>query len=155
MAALNFPSSPTDGQVHTENSKTWSWNAATTSWVSSNNPERTMILTLTDEITPIVVTDPIITFRVPSAIMLTRIPRASLTTVSSSGNVVVEIKANGTTILGSNKLSIDATELTSTTAATPTTLVTTAIADDTVISVSITSAGTAATGLKIILYYTR
>jgi hypothetical protein len=38
MAALNFPSSPVDGQVHTENGRTWHYTAVTNSWSSYNAP---------------------------------------------------------------------------------------------------------------------
>jgi hypothetical protein len=50
-------------------------------------------------------------------------------------------------------LTIDANEKTSTTAATPTTLATTSIADDAEFTIDITSAGTGAAGLKVTLYY--
>jgi hypothetical protein len=52
-------------------------------------------------------------------------------------------------------ISIDANELTSVTAATPTTLADTAIADNAVITFDIDVAGTGAKGLKVILYYKR
>lgn len=89
------------------------------------------------------------TFRVPSAFTLTS-ARASLTTASSSGLVTVNIKKNGTTIF-STKITIDANELTSTTAATPSVLSTTAFADDDYVTVDIDGAGTSAAGLKITL----
>lgn len=36
MAALDFPSSPTNGQTYTANGSTWTYDSATTSWVSAN-----------------------------------------------------------------------------------------------------------------------
>lgn len=90
-----------------------------------------------------------VTFRTPAAFTLTA-ARASLTTVSSSGLVTVNIKKNGSTIF-STKITIDANEKTSTTAATPAVLSTTAFADDDAISVDIDGAGTGAAGLKISL----
>lgn len=36
MAALDFPTSPTNGQTYTANGSTWTYDSATTSWVSSN-----------------------------------------------------------------------------------------------------------------------
>lgn len=36
MAALDFPSSPTNGQTYTANGSTWTYNSATTSWLANN-----------------------------------------------------------------------------------------------------------------------
>jgi hypothetical protein len=112
-----------------------------------------MILAISDETTNITTGNAKVTFRAPFAMTLTQIPRSSLSTASSSGLVTVDINENGTTILGANKLSIDANEKTSTTAATPTTLADTAIADDAEITIDIDAAGTGARGLKVTLYY--
>jgi len=110
------------------------------------------MVAVTDETSNLTVSSARMSFRAPTAMTLSNIPRASLSGASSSGSVICDIKLNGTTILGANKLSIDATELTSTTAATPTTLVTTSIPDDGLFTVDITSAGVGAKGLKITLY---
>ena len=110
------------------------------------------IIAVTDETSNITVSSSRMSFRAPIAMTLTGIPRASLATASSSGLVTCDIKLNGTTILGANKLSIDANESTSVTAATATTLVTTSIPDDGLITIDITSAGTGAKGLKITFY---
>jgi hypothetical protein len=112
-----------------------------------------MILAISDETTNITTGTAKVTFRAPFAMTLTQIPRSSLSTASSSGLVTVDINENGTTILGANKLSIDANEKTSTTAATPTTLADTIIADDAEITIDIDAAGTGARGLKVTLYY--
>lgn len=88
-----------------------------------------------------------ITFRMPYAMTLSSV-RASLTTASSSGLVTVNVKLGGTTIF-STQLTIDATEKTSTTAATPAVLSTTALTDDGEITVDIVGAGTNAVGLKL------
>lgn len=85
--------------------------------------------------------------RAPHAMTITTI-RASLLTVSSSGAVTVDVNINGTTIL-STKLTIDASEKTSVTAATALVLSSTAIADDDEISVDIDGAGTGAKGLIV------
>jgi hypothetical protein len=76
--------------------------------------------------------------------------RSSLQTASSSGLVTVDIKKNGTTVL-STDLSIDATEKTSTTAATPAVISVPSISDDDELSIDITAAGTGATGLIVTL----
>ena len=88
-----------------------------------------------------------ITDRAPRAMTLSKV-KASLTTASSSGLVTVDVKKNGTSIF-STLLTIDATEKTTATAATPAVLSTTSIADDDEITISITGAGTGAVGLKV------
>ena len=111
-----------------------------------------MILAASNETGAILAQNGVIKFRTPYAITLYQLPRASLSTASSSGVVNVDVTAGGSTIF-TTTLTIDATELSSTTAATPAILSTTSIADDTEISVNILNAGTGAAGLKIYLYY--
>lgn len=89
----------------------------------------------------------------PFAMVVTAV-RASLTVVSSSGNPTVDINEGGTTIL-STKLSIDASELTSTTAATPAVISDPNLADDAEITIDIDTAGTGAKGLKVWIIGTR
>lgn len=36
MAALDFPSSPTNGQVYTANGSSWTYNSTITAWLSTN-----------------------------------------------------------------------------------------------------------------------
>ena len=82
--------------------------------------------------------------------------RASLTTAQASGTIfTVDINEGGTSVL-STKLTIDNTELTSTTAATPAVISDTALADDAEITIDIDQVGDGtATGLKITLIGTR
>lgn len=112
-----------------------------------------MIVAVSDETTALTTGTAKLKFRAPFAMTLTSIPRASLSTASSSGAVTVDINEAGTSILGTDKLSIDASELTSVTAATPTTLADSSIADDAEISIDIDGAGTGATGLKVTFFY--
>jgi hypothetical protein len=91
--------------------------------------------------------------RMPYAMTLTAV-RASLATVSSSGVVTVDINEGGTTVL-STKLTIDASEKTSTTAATAAVISDSALADDAEITFDIDTAGTGAKGLKVWLIGTR
>jgi hypothetical protein len=116
-----------------------------------------MTVALSDESTAITTGTAKVTMRAPFAMSITSIPRASVNTVSSSGNPTVDINVGGTSILGANKLSIDASEKTSTTAATATTLASnpTSISDDAEITFDIDVAGTGAKGLKVVLYYTK
>lgn len=117
--------------------------------------EETMTIALSDETTNITTGTEKVTMRAPFAMTLTQIPRASLSTASTSGLVTVDINEGGTSVLGANKLSIDANEKTSTTAATATTLSDSSIANDAEITFDIDAAGTGAKGLKVTLYYKR
>lgn len=116
---------------------------------------QTMTIALSDETTAITTGTAKVTMRAPFAMTLIGVPRASLNTASSSGNPTVDINKNGTSVLhATNKLSIDAAEKTSVTAATATSLVTTAIADDDELTFDVDVAGTGAKGLKVTLYFT-
>jgi hypothetical protein len=96
-----------------------------------------------------------VTFRTPCAMTVTAV-RASLTTAQSSGNIfTVDINEGGNTIL-STKLTIDNTEKTSTTAATPPVISDTSLADDAEITVDIDQIGDGtAKGLKVTIIGTR
>jgi hypothetical protein len=82
--------------------------------------------------------------------------RASLTTAQTAGALLtVDINLNGVSVLGT-KLTFDNNERTTVTAATPATIVTSALTDDGEITVDIDAVGTAgARGLKITLIGTR
>lgn len=110
-------------------------------------------IAVSDETTAITTGAAKVTFRMPHAMTLTAV-RASLTTDSSSGAPVIDINEGGTTIL-STKLSIDAGEKTSTTAATPAVISDASLADDAEITIDIDTAGTGAAGLKVSLIGTR
>lgn len=89
------------------------------------------------------------TFRMPFAMTVTEV-RASLTTAQSSGSIfTVDINEGGTTIL-STKLTIDNSEKTSTTAATPAVISDSSLADDAEITIDIDQIGDGtAKGLKV------
>lgn len=108
-----------------------------------------LVVAVGDETTAITTGLAKVTFRMPFAMTLSSV-RASLTTASSSGLPTINIKENGTTIL-STKITIDATELTSTTAVTAPVISDTALADDSQITIDIDVAGTGAAGLKVYL----
>jgi hypothetical protein len=112
-------------------------------------------LAASDETTALTTGTGKVTFRMPFAMTLTAV-RASLTTAQASGSIfTVDINESGTTIL-STKLTIDNTEKTSTTAATPAVISDTALADDAEITIDIDQIGNGtATGLKITLIGTR
>lgn len=104
---------------------------------------------ISDETTAITTGTAKITFRMPFAFTLTEV-RASLATASSSGTPTFDINEGGTTIL-STKLTIDANEKTSTTAATPAVISDTSLADDAEMTIDVDTAGTGAKGAKITL----
>jgi hypothetical protein len=112
-------------------------------------------LAASDETTALTTGTAKVTFRMPHAMTLTSV-RASLTTAQASGSIfTVDINEGGTSIL-STKLTIDNTEKTSTTAATPAVISDTALADDAEITIDIDQIGNGtATGLKITLIGTR
>ena len=112
-----------------------------------------IVIAVGDETTAITTGTAKVTFRMPFAMTLTAV-RASLSTASSSGVPTFDINEGGSTIL-STKLTIDANELTSTTAATAAVISDTALADDAEITIDIDVAGTGAKGPKVALIGTR
>lgn len=89
------------------------------------------------------------TFRMPFAMTVTDV-RASVTTAPTGSVLTVDINESGTTIL-STKITIDATEKTSTTAATPPVISDSSLADDAEITIDIDTIGStiAGAGLKV------
>lgn len=114
-----------------------------------------MTVAASDETTALTTGTSKITFRMPRAITLTAV-RASLVTAQASGSIfTVDINQGGTTVL-STLLTIDNTEKTSVTAATPAVIGTSALTDDAEISIDIDQVGDgSAKGLKVTLYGTR
>jgi hypothetical protein len=108
-----------------------------------------------DETTNLTIGTSKVTFRLPHAMTLTAV-RASLSTAQAAGAIfTIDINQNGGSVLGT-KLTIDNNEKTSTTAATPATIVTSSLTDDAEITIDIDQVGTAlAKGLKITLIGTR
>jgi len=114
-------------------------------------PAKVLVVACSDETTALTAGTGKVTFRMPYAMTVTAV-RASLVTAQTSGNIfTVDINDGGTTIL-STKLTIDNTEKTSTTAATPAVISDTALNDDAEITVDIDQIGdSTAKGLKITL----
>lgn len=110
-----------------------------------------LVVAASDETTALATGTAKITFRMPRAVTLTAV-RASLTTAQASGSIfTVDINESGSSIL-STKLTIDNTEKTSTTAATPPVISDTALADDAEITIDIDQIGNGtAKGLKVML----
>jgi hypothetical protein len=123
--------------------------AGALAWVQKT---QSIAIACSDESTALTTGTAKATFRMPYAFTLTEV-RASLTTApTTSGLFTVDINEAGTTVL-STKLTIDNTETTSTTAATPAVISDTALADDAEITVDIDaiSGGATEAGLKVYL----
>ena len=113
------------------------------------------IITCSDETTDLTNGTAKVTFRMPAAGTLTAV-KATVTTAPVGSDLIVDINEAGTSVL-STKLSIDAGEKTSETAATPPVISDSALADDAEITIDIdqVGSGTAGAGLKVTLYITR
>ena len=114
-----------------------------------------VVLPCSDEATALTTGTANLTFRMPHAMTVTAV-RASVGTAPTGSTLVVDINEGGTSIL-STKLSIDATEKTSTTAATAAVISDSALADDAEITIDIDQIGStiAGAGLKVTLIGTR
>lgn len=108
---------------------------------------------LSDESTVISTGTAVVKWRAPYACTVDAV-RASLSTASSSGTPTFDINESGTSIL-STKITIDANEKTSTTAATAPVISDSSLADDAEITFDIDVAGTGAIGAKVTLFLTK
>lgn len=89
------------------------------------------------------------TFRMPFAGTLTAV-RASVNTAPTGATIVIDINETGTTVL-STKLSIDTTEKTSTTAATPPVISDSSLADDAEITIDFDQVGSTIAGAGVVV----
>ena len=114
--------------------------------------EEVFIVALSDETTNLATGTAKASFHMPFAMTLTGV-KANCTTAPAGSTIIVDINEAGSTIL-STKLSIDASETTSTSAASAAVISDTALADDAFISFDIDQIGssTAGKGLKVTLY---
>lgn len=114
-----------------------------------------LVVACSDETTDLTTGTAKVTFRMPHAMTLDTV-RASVNTAPTGSTIIVDINEDGSTIL-STKLSIDASEKTSLTAATAAVISDTALADDAEITIDIDQVGStiAGKGLKIVFIGTR
>jgi hypothetical protein len=127
------------------------WNSVYTN-VQANSAKwilEDFIVACSDESTALTISTSAVTFRVPFGLYLNSI-RASVNVAPVGSAIVVDVKQTGTSIF-STKLSIDANEETSTTAATPVVISNPNLTDDAKIIVSIDQVGssTPGKGLKL------
>lgn len=129
-------------------------NANNISTATTEAKKEYITIACSDETTALTTGTAKATFRVPFAGTLTAV-RASVTTAQGSGSILtVDVNKNGTTVL-STKLTIDNSEKTSTTAATPPVISVSSIADDDEFSIDIDQVGSSPTGLKVTLIVAR
>jgi hypothetical protein len=124
------------------------WEAANA--IAAARPQ-SFVIACSDESTDLATGTAVVTFRMPYAFSLSSV-RASVTTAPTGSVLTVDINENGSSIL-STKLTIDAGEKTSTTAAAPAVLSDTALADDAEITIDIDGVGSSVkgAGLKVTL----
>jgi hypothetical protein len=111
-----------------------------------------LMVAVSDETSPLTAGTAKVTFRMPRAVTLTAV-KASVTTAPTGGTLLtVDINEGGVSIL-STKLTFDASEKTTVTAATPAVISDTALAADAEITIDIDSVGStiAGAGLKVTL----
>ena len=120
----------------------------------SNNPKKVKMpvelgMACSDETNAITTGTAKLTFRMPHAMTLTEV-RANVQTAPAGSTIIIDINEGGSSIL-STKLTIDASEKTSTTAATPAVISDTALADDAEMTIDFDQVGssTAGVGVKI------
>lgn len=75
--------------------------------------------------------------------------------ITAGGTISVDVKLDGTTVLGANKLTIDSGESSSKTAATPADIAVTDLPDDSLVSIDILSANGETGPLNVVLYVIR
>lgn len=129
---------------------------ADATWVDPlANQAEVLIIAVSDETTNLATGTAKVTFRMPFAMTLTAV-RASVTTAPTGSTIIVDINKSGATIL-STRLSIDASEKTSTTAASAAVISNTALTDDAEITIDIDQVGSTVpgAGLKVVLIGTR
>lgn len=123
--------------------------------LQTGNPVEAIPIACSDEATALTAGVAKVTFRMPYAFTLTE-ARASVTTAPTGAALTVDINEGGISLL-STKLTIDAGEKTSTTAAAPPVISDAALADDAEITIDIDTIGStvAGAGLKVYLIGSR
>jgi hypothetical protein len=151
------PSMPTGTTASTQSAGDNSTKLATTAYADTMAAQKVgkpweMLIAVSDETTALTTGTAKVTFRMPAKITLTDV-RASVTTAPTGGTLLtVDVNESGTTIL-STKLTFDASEKTTTTAATPRVISDSSLADDAEITIDIDAVGStiAGAGLKVLL----
>jgi hypothetical protein len=119
--------------------------------VAPANPTESLMIACSDETTALTTGTAKVTFRMPYAFTVTAV-RASVNTAPTGATLNVDINETGVSIL-STVITIDASEKTSTTAATPPVISDSSLADDAEMTIDIDQVGStiAGKGLKVTL----
>jgi hypothetical protein len=119
------------------------------------HPQDVIVIPVGDESTALTTGANKIRFRMPFAATLLAV-RSNVNTAPTGSTLIVDVNEAGTSVLGT-KLSIDATEFSSTTAASAATITDSSLADDAEISIDIDQIGStvAGAGLKVSLFVRR
>jgi len=148
MTALNFPSSPTVNDIYTVGNTSWQWDGTT--WLAYGvNVVESFVIAVSDESTALSTGTAKVTWRMPYPFHLTDV-HSSVTGAPTGSTLIVDLNEAGTSVL-STKLSIDASEKTSTTAATPPVISDADLAADAEMTIDIDQVGStiAGAGLKV------
>ena len=132
----------------TFNSVTSSMSVATASYSPKTDY---LVIAVSDELNSLTTGSAKVTFRWPYSGVLLNV-KSSLTTASSGSNVIVDININNSSIL-STKLSIDSTEKTSMTAATPYVFSNTTVVEDDEVTIDIDQVGSISAGKGLKVYF--
>ena len=141
-----------DGTDNVTAASTIQAGAVELSMIANAAKTQALIIAASDETTALTTGTAKATFRMPYAFTLTGI-RASVTTAPTGSAITVDVNDGGTTIMSTNKITIDATEKSSEDASTAPALTDTALADDAEITIDIDAVGStvAGAGLKVAL----
>ena len=151
--ALDFPASPSVNDLYTDSGRTWRWNG--TGWAMLPGPppdiDDWFVIAASDESTNLTTGTDKVYFRMPYAGTLLAV-KATVNTAPTGSTLICDINEAGTSVLGT-KLSIDASEKTSDTAASAATITDSALANDAEITIDIDQVGStvAGKGLKVYL----
>ncbi len=120
-------------------------------WIEYPAQKETFVIACSDETTDLATGTGVASFRMPYPFTVTEV-RASVATAPTGAALTVDINEGGTSIL-STKLTIDASEKTSESAATPPVISDASLADDAEITIDIDQIGStvAGAGLKVTL----
>ena len=154
--ALDFPASPSVDDLYTDSGRTWRWNG--TGWAMLPGPPPDIndwfVIAASDEINDLSTGTNKVYFRMPFAGTLLAV-KATVNTAPTDANIEVDINedtGSGPVTLLSTKLSIDASETTSTTAAVPAVISNSVLVDDAEMTIDIDQVGSTIKGKGLKVY---
>jgi len=146
MATIS--SSPKIGYVYDSTNDTW--HPLVSSGVVPHSHNDAITLDISSSVIP---GSSIYTYRSPFNMIISQTPRSYLSDASTSGSVIIDINKNGTSIFGSQKLSINENTLFSDNNSAS--VVVSEVLDNDTLTVDVDSSGTNAKNLKLTIFYTR